>query len=220
MRTQKVQGSASRSVFRTAVSLAILLIVATGSHGSPVEFSENTKSLMGLFRELYWFKNEPKFHQVGFGTCCKYNDWKKRSDELTRKAQSEKDWRPYEETGVHPGELYVLAIEYMQNEGGVKDSFAKKIEEKMVKAVRAAGDKTIVTHAEWVADEIDEYVIRPCAQHLAARLQIKVQVARNRLAGSLRQFAVSVRAQAEGQPWPLRRKLYDIGLEMCKASGA
>lgn len=42
----------------------------------PLEFSAHTKQLLTLYEELRSFKDDPSFHEVGFGRCCRFHDWK------------------------------------------------------------------------------------------------------------------------------------------------
>ena len=80
---------------------------------SAAEFSENTKLLLALYQELHLFKDDPEFHEVGFGACCRFHDWQTRVEELRSRTELETlmdigrgAWRPprswlgiYEEQG-------------------------------------------------------------------------------------------------------------------------
>ena len=79
----------------------------------PAELSENTKRLLALYQELHTFKDAPEFHQVGFGVCCRFNDWQKRVEELRSRTELETLY----DIGVLPGELSVLGMEYLSSKG-------------------------------------------------------------------------------------------------------
>ena len=76
-------------------------------------FSENTKRLLALYQELYLFKDDPEFHQVGFGVCCRFNDWQKRVVELSSRTKLETLY----DVGMTPGDLSVLGSEYLTSKG-------------------------------------------------------------------------------------------------------
>ena len=76
-------------------------------------FSENTKRLLALYQELYLFKDDPEFHQVGFGVCCRFNDWQKRVVELSSRTKLETLY----DIGMMPGDLSVLGLEYLTSKG-------------------------------------------------------------------------------------------------------
>ncbi len=48
----------------------------------PTAFSPHTKQLLTLYEELHSFKDDPNFHEVGFGRCCGFRDWQTRSEAL------------------------------------------------------------------------------------------------------------------------------------------
>ena len=77
------------------------------------EFSENTKRLLALYQELCLFKDDPEFHQVGFGVCCRFNDWQKRLEELSSRTKLE----TFYDIGMVPGDLSVLGLEYLTSKG-------------------------------------------------------------------------------------------------------
>ena len=79
----------------------------------PTEFSANTKQLLTLYEELHSFKDDPTFHEVGFGRCCRFHDWQTRVEALQSKAGLE----TLADVGVLPGELLTLGMEYMRSKG-------------------------------------------------------------------------------------------------------
>ena len=76
-----------------------------------------TKDAIRLYLKLQEFKDDPEFHQVGFGLCCRFNEWKKEVDALTDSAGLE----TLMEIGIVPGELWSLGWEYFQNQGRSTD---------------------------------------------------------------------------------------------------
>ena len=79
----------------------------------PAEFSAHTKQLLALYKELHSFKDDPTFHEVGFGTCCRFHDWQTRVEALRSKAELE----TLADVGVLPGDLLMLGMEYMRSKG-------------------------------------------------------------------------------------------------------
>ena len=77
------------------------------------EFSENTKQLLALYLELHSFKDDPEFHQVGFGVCCRFHDWRIQVEELQRKTKLE----TLREIELVPGDLLILGSTYRQSKG-------------------------------------------------------------------------------------------------------
>ena len=69
------------------------------------------KDLRKLYGELMVFKDDAKFHEVGFGTCCEYHKCQSRVKVLRddpRLTLSEK---------VAAGDLLTLGLEYMKTKG-------------------------------------------------------------------------------------------------------
>ncbi len=77
------------------------------------DLSSFAKDAIRLYLELQDFKDDPEFHQVGFGLCCRFNEWKQEVDALTGRAGLE----TLREIGIVPGELLSLGWEYFQNRG-------------------------------------------------------------------------------------------------------
>ena len=76
--------------------------------------SADAQELKTLYEELQGFKDNPEFHQVGFGTCCRFNKWKVKVESLRSKKTGMKIFR---EIGFLPGELLQLGMEYMRSRG-------------------------------------------------------------------------------------------------------
>ncbi|MYC99803.1 MAG: hypothetical protein F4X13_11135 [Gammaproteobacteria bacterium] len=79
----------------------------------PTEFSAHTTQLLTLYEELHSFKDDPNFHDVGFGTCCRFHDWQTRVEAL----QSSAGLETLADVGVLPGDLLTLGMEYMRSKG-------------------------------------------------------------------------------------------------------
>ena len=79
----------------------------------PPAFSKSTKQLLALYIELHSFKDDPEFHQVGFGVCCRFYDWQIQVEELQRKTKLE----TFREIELVPGDLLILGSEYIQSKG-------------------------------------------------------------------------------------------------------
>ena len=69
--------------------------------------------MIRLYFELQEFKDDPEFHQVGFGVCCRFNVWRQEVDALTDRSGLD----TVGEVGIVPGELYSLGLEYFKNNG-------------------------------------------------------------------------------------------------------
>ena len=97
----------------TAVLTALLMELRSCKPG----LSHSTKEAIRLYVELQEFKDDPEFHQVGFGLCCRFNAWKEQVDALTDSAGLE----TLVVIGIVPGELWSLGWEYLQNRGRSTD---------------------------------------------------------------------------------------------------
>ena len=86
---------------------------ATAPADPAAEFSESTKLLLALYQELHLFKDDPEFHEVGFGACCRFHDWQTRVEELRSRTELE----TLMDIDVVPGDLLVLGLEYMKSKG-------------------------------------------------------------------------------------------------------
>ena len=77
------------------------------------DLSSLTKDVIRLYFELLEFKDDPEFHQVGFGVCCRFNVWKQEVDALTDRSGLD----TVGEVGIVPAELYSIGWEYFKNKG-------------------------------------------------------------------------------------------------------
>jgi hypothetical protein len=73
---------------RLAIFILVFMVLATCTIASAQDNSkqkiiEKTKA---LYVELMQFKNDSKFHQVGFDRCCKYYKWLENYDRKIRLA--------------------------------------------------------------------------------------------------------------------------------------
>ena len=88
---------------------------------------------LALFRELYGFRNDSEFHQVGFADGHQFNDWQVRLDDLTVERRSE-NGIAMSEVGIVPGELRTLADDYMNNGGCPSGTYTSDIEARLLGA--------------------------------------------------------------------------------------
>ena len=109
---------------------------ATAPADSAAEFSESTKQLLALYQELHLFKDDPEFHEVGFGACCRFHDWQTRVQEL----QSRTNLETLMDIDVVPGDLLVLGLEYMKSEGS-PTGYTQKMESKFRSGVSVTADQ-------------------------------------------------------------------------------
>lgn len=86
--------------------------------------SSDAKELKKLYEELQNFKSDPKFDQVGFGTCCRFNSWMVRIKKIRSKKLGVKILK---EVGFFPGDLLQLGMEYL-NSKGRPTSYTKEME--------------------------------------------------------------------------------------------
>jgi hypothetical protein len=73
------------------------------------------KEISTLTNELMKFKDEAKFHQVGFGQCCKYYKWLKKVELL----KNNDSLGAMGKAAV--GYLEMMGIEYMKTKGKEND---------------------------------------------------------------------------------------------------
>ena len=77
------------------------------------EFSHDALTLRAAMHELTLFKDEPWFHVYCYSGNGPVSSWSTYVSDM--------DASTYTETGIVPGELWGLGIEYCQNEGGSTD---------------------------------------------------------------------------------------------------
>ena len=109
---------------------------ATAPADSAAEFSESTKQLLALYQELHLFKDDPEFHEVGFGACCRFHDWQTRVQEL----QSRTNLETLMDIDVVPGDLLVLGLEYMKSKGS-PTGYTQTMEPKFRSGVSVTADQ-------------------------------------------------------------------------------
>ena len=86
------------------------------------------KEISILTNELMKFKDEAKFHQVGFGQCCKYYKWLQKVQSL----RNNDSLGAMEKAAV--GYLEMMGREYMKTKGKENDytKFCKQMIKEMV----------------------------------------------------------------------------------------
>ena len=103
------------------------------SEASAPELSDVSTETLALFRELYGFRNDRLFHQVGFDTGHKYHDWLDRLEALSET----RGGRPLSEIGYVPDDLFTLATDYMDNQGRPADAFTREMERRLLEEAEA-----------------------------------------------------------------------------------
>lgn len=103
------------------------------------DLSHETKEAIRLFMELWSFKDDPEFHRVGFGACCKFNEWKQEVETLANSAGT----ITLEEIGIVPGDLLSLGWDYFQNAGQPTD-LALRLEADLQTVARETMDLVVV----------------------------------------------------------------------------
>jgi len=92
--------------------LALVIIALSPIHARAI-LSNDAQELKTLYEKLQKFKGSPKFHQVGFGRCCRFNKWMVKVETLGSKTGIE----ILHEVGFLPGDLITLGMEYMRSRG-------------------------------------------------------------------------------------------------------
>ena len=65
------------------LTLAVLLVALLLNGVRPSEATAaEVKKLQHLYAEFLTFKNDPDFHAVGYGPCCRYYAWMKKVEAL------------------------------------------------------------------------------------------------------------------------------------------
>ena len=78
-----------------------------------MKLSESTKRLLTLHRELHEFKDDPEFHNFGFGVSSRFRSWWICVEKLSYQMGLEN----LAEIDVMPGELIILGLQYMRSKG-------------------------------------------------------------------------------------------------------
>lgn len=93
------------------------------------DLSDVSMATLALFRELYEFRNDAYFHQVGFAVGHKFNDWLVRMETLGERSDA---MSALSELNYVPGDLYTLAQDYMNNRGCPSDDFTRDMENRLL----------------------------------------------------------------------------------------
>ncbi len=93
-----------------AVLLVALLLNGGRPHAAP---AAAVQQLQHLYAEFLTFKNDPDFHAVGYGPCCRYYAWMKKVEAL----RGGKTGGFLAHFGIGPGDLILLGREYSQGRG-------------------------------------------------------------------------------------------------------
>ena len=96
------------------LTLAVLLVALLLNGVRPSEApAAEVKKLQQLYAEFLTFKNDPDFHAVGYGRCCRYYEWMKKVEAL----RGGNTGGFLTQFGIVPGELITLGQEYYQGRG-------------------------------------------------------------------------------------------------------
>lgn len=104
--------------------LISILLVVSNSHelisgeNKNSHLSTNAQKVKVLYEELQRFKNDPKFHEVGYGRCCKYYQWSERVTRLRDNTPQEETLELLGELGFLPFDLWMLGSNYIKTKGG------------------------------------------------------------------------------------------------------
>ena len=117
---------------RLAIFILVFMVLATCTIASAQDNSkqkiiEKTKA---LYVELMQFKNDSKFHQVGFDRCCKYYKWLEKVKNL----ENDPDSNLLLQEGVVVGDLKMLGLEYAKK-GGKETGYTKFINQQFKEAL-------------------------------------------------------------------------------------
>ena len=102
-------------------ALFVFIFVMSTMYRIPLAESNSKQIIISKTRELYLelmkFKNESKFHKVGFGRCCKYYIWKQKVEELAKDSNA----KLLVLEGVAVMDLIMLGFQYLRTEGRETD---------------------------------------------------------------------------------------------------
>ena len=93
-----------------AVLLVALLLNGVRLREAP---AAEVEKLQQLYAEFLTFKNDPEFHAVGYGPCCRYYEWMKKVEAL----RGGHTGGFLTQFGIGPGDLIMLGREYYQGRG-------------------------------------------------------------------------------------------------------
>jgi hypothetical protein len=93
--------------------LALIIISLSPIHAR-ADLSNDIQEFKTLYEELKKFKDNPKFHKVGFGRCCRFYKWMVKVETLGSKTKGIEMLMEFE---FVPGDLLQLGMEYMKSRG-------------------------------------------------------------------------------------------------------
>ena len=101
------------------LTLVVLLVALLLNGVRPSEAtSAEVEDLQQLYAEFLTFKNDPEFHAVGYGQCCRYYEWMKKVEALRVRGGNMSDFSDFlSQFGILPGELIILGMEYYEGQG-------------------------------------------------------------------------------------------------------
>ena len=99
--------------FLLCIILSLIIIALSPIHAR-ADLSNDAQEVKTLYEELKKFKDNPKFHQVGFGRCCRFYKWMEKVKTLRSKKTG---IAILMEVGFLPGDLLQLGMEYMKSRG-------------------------------------------------------------------------------------------------------
>ena len=108
--------------------VALLLNGVRPSEATSAEVEE----LQQLYAEFLTSKNDPEFHAVGYGQCCRYYEWMKEVEALRGGKMSDF----LSQFGIVPGDLIILGMEYYQGQG---NGYTARYFESLIAEKAAAG---------------------------------------------------------------------------------
>lgn len=92
---------------------ALVFLSLTATAQAELNLSAEAKEVIQLYRQLHEFKDNERFHEVGFGVCCEFNAWLQKVDDLTQRTGI----TVIREVGILPAELRMLGMDYLDNKG-------------------------------------------------------------------------------------------------------
>ena len=102
--------------------------------------STQSTEVLGLFRELYAFRNHGQFHRAGFSGGIRYQKWSDQLDVLVAE-DGDAHATVLSELGYVAGELFTLATDYVDNGGCTADSYTRDMEVRFLKESGIEGNQ-------------------------------------------------------------------------------
>lgn len=109
------------------------------------------EALQSLYADLKQFKDDPQFHQVGFGQCCEYFRWKQKVEALS----ATHGRAILKRAGFAPGDLVQLASAYAKSRGRETDLTRRlkaPIENGLSPSKPSGGSGVLRTNGRWCTD--------------------------------------------------------------------